>query len=220
MTRKRKPRSRRTRANGHRPEAPASEQPAGDEQQSVAPEAPLPAEEPTELEAATAEDLALETDETGTFIAPQFATDESAGDGADEAADGGVALNSLQRLENDIQELHSRWADVESELATRYMEIASLEEDNSVQRAALQALQAEVDEGEIRERGLQAELQKALDVQLGDGRSGWEMRSDGSYVQLREADEGSQARQIRMAEKRLAEATRLRKRKSHAPPAE
>ena len=56
-----------------------------------------------------------------------------------------------------------------------------------------------------------------------DQRSAWEMRADGSYVQRqppgkrRDAEPGSQESLIRLAEKRLKTATRLRKRTSLTP---
>jgi polyphosphate kinase len=56
-----------------------------------------------------------------------------------------------------------------------------------------------------------------LDVEMADPRGAWDMQPDGSYVQRR-PDEGAKARHsqqtlIDRAEKRLKEATRLRKRK-------
>lgn len=63
--------------------------------------------------------------------------------------------------------------------------------------------------------GLRRELREILDVQLGDQRSAWDMRSDGSYVQRQPAGEapGSQQQLMRAAEGRYFEATRLRKRR-------
>jgi polyphosphate kinase len=71
---------------------------------------------------------------------------------------------------------------------------------------------------------LRAELRAMLDTQLDDRRSAWEMQPDGSYVQRREDEEAeadedapqalsSQETLIARAEKRLREATRLRRRK-------
>jgi polyphosphate kinase len=63
----------------------------------------------------------------------------------------------------------------------------------------------------------QEELRQVLEVQLEDPRGAWDMQSDGSYVQRRTVKEGkarhSQRMLIERAEKRLKEATRLRKRK-------
>ncbi|MHB8836867.1 MAG: polyphosphate kinase 1 [Candidatus Methylomirabilia bacterium] len=70
---------------------------------------------------------------------------------------------------------------------------------------------------------LRAELKALLDVQWNDRRSAWEMRADGTYVQRlppgkrRDAAPGSQETLIRLAEKRLKDATRLRKRTSQTP---
>ena len=70
---------------------------------------------------------------------------------------------------------------------------------------------------------LRAELKALLDVQWNDRRSAWEMRADGTYVQRqppgkrRDAEPGSQEALIRLAEKRLKTATRLRKRTSLTP---
>jgi polyphosphate kinase len=65
---------------------------------------------------------------------------------------------------------------------------------------------------------LRAELRAMLDAQLNDRRSGWEMQPDGSYVQRQpDADDptavSSQETLILRAEKRMREATRLRRRK-------
>ncbi len=61
---------------------------------------------------------------------------------------------------------------------------------------------------------LQAELRWFLDLQLGDQRGAWDMRPDGSYV-LRMATGAKHAQQqtIERAERRLREATRLKRRK-------
>jgi polyphosphate kinase len=61
------------------------------------------------------------------------------------------------------------------------------------------------------------ELERVLDVEMADPRGAWEMRPDGSYAQRR-PDQDTKARHsqqtlIDRAEKRLKEATRLRKRK-------
>ncbi|MDH3214085.1 MAG: polyphosphate kinase 1 [Myxococcales bacterium] len=63
----------------------------------------------------------------------------------------------------------------------------------------------------------QEELRRVLEVQLEDPRGAWDMQPDGSYVQRRPEKAGkarhSQRMLIDRAEKRLKEATRLRKRK-------
>jgi polyphosphate kinase len=63
----------------------------------------------------------------------------------------------------------------------------------------------------------QEELRRVLEVQLEDPRGAWDMQPDGSYVQRRPEKDGkarhSQRMLIDRAEKRLKEATRLRKRK-------
>jgi polyphosphate kinase len=62
---------------------------------------------------------------------------------------------------------------------------------------------------------LQAELRAVLDIQLGDQRSAWEMRPDGSYVQRNggPGSRGAQQLTLERSEKRLKEATRLKRRK-------
>ena len=63
---------------------------------------------------------------------------------------------------------------------------------------------------------LRAELRSILDLHLADDRSAWDMQPDGSYVQRRgeEPDApGCQQRLIALAEERLREAKRLRRRK-------
>jgi polyphosphate kinase len=67
----------------------------------------------------------------------------------------------------------------------------------------------------VEDPSLRAELRQILDLQLGDQRNAWEMRSDGSYVQ-RDGDAaavGSQQALVAAAEARHHEATRLRKRR-------
>jgi polyphosphate kinase len=70
---------------------------------------------------------------------------------------------------------------------------------------------------------LRAELKALLDIQWNDRRNAWEMHADGSYVQRQpagkrqHAEPGSQEVLIRSAEKRLKDATRLRKRTSQTP---
>jgi polyphosphate kinase len=63
----------------------------------------------------------------------------------------------------------------------------------------------------------QEELRRVLETQLEDPRGAWDMQPDGSYVQRRLHKDGkarhSQRMLIDRAEKRLKEATRLRKRK-------
>jgi polyphosphate kinase len=64
---------------------------------------------------------------------------------------------------------------------------------------------------------LQRELRNLLDIQLGDYRSAWEMRPDGSYMQRtpgkNKKSKGSQQQLMEHAEKRYKEATRLKRRK-------
>jgi polyphosphate kinase len=63
----------------------------------------------------------------------------------------------------------------------------------------------------------QEELRRVLEAQLEDPRGAWDMQPDGTYVQRRIEEEGKERHSQRMlidrAEKRLKEATRLRKRK-------
>jgi polyphosphate kinase len=70
----------------------------------------------------------------------------------------------------------------------------------------------------ITEPRLQQELRVLLDAQLGDARGGWDMAADGSYRQRGAAPGArhSQQQLIDRTEKRLREATRLRKRKVEA----
>ena len=67
----------------------------------------------------------------------------------------------------------------------------------------------------VEDPALRNELRLVLDLQLGDQRSAWDMRSDGSYVQRDGGEEaiGSQQALIAAAEHRHHEATRLRKRR-------
>ena len=64
---------------------------------------------------------------------------------------------------------------------------------------------------------LQERLRFLLDTQLGDRRSAWEMRPDGSYCQLlptsNEEEEGAQEQLIRWTERRYRQAAKVRKRK-------
>ncbi len=146
MTRKRTAKSRRPRANGTVAAATAKNDGESSDEEV------LPTKAVTVIDGAEADDdLAPETDETGTFAALEVAPED--------ASVGGIALTSLQRLEDDIQELHSRWAIVEGELANRDMEIARLEEDRSIQVAAFKAQQAELDEAQIREQDLLAKIE-------------------------------------------------------------
>ncbi len=65
-------------------------------------------------------------------------------------------------------------------------------------------------------RELRDELRKILDLQLNDQRSAWEMQSDGTYLQRTPTDntvKGTHERSIEMAQQRLAEELRLKKRK-------
>jgi polyphosphate kinase len=66
----------------------------------------------------------------------------------------------------------------------------------------------------IEDPRLQAELRAFLDLQLGDQRGAWDMQPDGSYVQ-RSAPGAKHAQQllIERTERRLREATRLKRRK-------
>ncbi len=69
-------------------------------------------------------------------------------------------------------------------------------------------------EGQI----LRRELRRIFDVQFADRRSAWELQADGSSVQLRVDDEGTERRgtheqAITLASRREREASRLRKRK-------
>jgi polyphosphate kinase len=66
----------------------------------------------------------------------------------------------------------------------------------------------------IEDPRLQAELRVALDTQLSDQRGAWDMLSDGSYVQRSGMGaKHSQQQMIERLERRLKEATRLRRRK-------
>ena len=68
----------------------------------------------------------------------------------------------------------------------------------------------------VEEPALREELRAILDAQLGDRRSAWDMRPDGSYLQRQPgngAAGGSQQALIASAEARHYEATRLRKRR-------
>jgi polyphosphate kinase len=61
---------------------------------------------------------------------------------------------------------------------------------------------------------LQAELRHLLDTQLADQRGAWDMQPDGSYVQRRgHGAKHSQVQMIERTERRLKDATRLRRRK-------
>jgi polyphosphate kinase len=61
---------------------------------------------------------------------------------------------------------------------------------------------------------LQAELRHTLDTQLSDQRGAWDMNSDGSYVQRNGMGaKHSQQQLIERTDRRLKEATRLRRRK-------
>jgi polyphosphate kinase len=65
---------------------------------------------------------------------------------------------------------------------------------------------------------LQAKLREILDIQLSDCRSSWEMQPDGSYIQCSSRSRadavGCQDKLIKKAEKRLADARRLVKKKN------
>ena len=69
----------------------------------------------------------------------------------------------------------------------------------------------------IEDPRLQAELRHILDTQLADQRGAWDMQPDGSYVQRTGAGaKHSQQQLIERTERRLKEATRLRRRKVQA----
>jgi polyphosphate kinase len=69
----------------------------------------------------------------------------------------------------------------------------------------------------IEDPRLQAELQFILDTQLSDQRGAWDMQPDGSYTQRAGAGaKHSQNQMIERTERRLKEATRLRRRKVQA----
>jgi polyphosphate kinase len=67
----------------------------------------------------------------------------------------------------------------------------------------------------VEQQALRKRLREILDVQLGDHRATWEMKSDGSYVQRttgrRRDKRSSQEKLIALAEKRLKAASRLGK---------
>ena len=66
----------------------------------------------------------------------------------------------------------------------------------------------------IEDPRLQAELRHILDTQLTDQRGAWDMQSDGSYIQRAGAGaKHSQLQAIERTERRLKDATRLRRRK-------
>jgi polyphosphate kinase len=66
---------------------------------------------------------------------------------------------------------------------------------------------------------LQAELRHVMDTQLSDQRGAWDMQSDGSYVQRTGMGaKHSQSQLIERTERRLKEATRLRRRKVQSTP--
>jgi polyphosphate kinase len=66
----------------------------------------------------------------------------------------------------------------------------------------------------IEDTRLQGELRFVLDSQLSDQRGAWDMQPDGSYVQRTGLNaKHSQVQQIERSERRLKEATRLRRRK-------
>jgi polyphosphate kinase len=69
----------------------------------------------------------------------------------------------------------------------------------------------------VEDTRLHAELRYILDTQLADQRGAWDMQADGSYV--RRTGQGakhSQQQLIERTERRLKEATRLRRRKVQA----
>jgi polyphosphate kinase len=64
---------------------------------------------------------------------------------------------------------------------------------------------------------LRTNLREILDIQLSNQRSGWDMQADGTYIQrkasVRAEQEGSQEILIQQADKRLADAQRMSKKK-------
>jgi polyphosphate kinase len=66
----------------------------------------------------------------------------------------------------------------------------------------------------IEDSRLQAELRHILDTQLSDQRGAWDMNPDGSYVKRSSSGaKHSQQSLIERTERRLKDATRLRRRK-------
>ena len=65
----------------------------------------------------------------------------------------------------------------------------------------------------IEDPRLQAELRCFLDIQLGDQRGAWDMQPDGAYVQRAGGGKHAQQQLIERTERRLREATRLKRRK-------
>ena len=66
----------------------------------------------------------------------------------------------------------------------------------------------------VEDARLQAELRHLLDTQLSDQRGAWDMQPDGSYVQRNGMGaKHSQLQMIERTDRRLREATRLRRRK-------
>jgi polyphosphate kinase len=71
----------------------------------------------------------------------------------------------------------------------------------------------------VEDARLQAELRHVMDTQLSDQRGAWDMQSDGSYLQRTGmAAKHSQSQLIERTERRLKEATRLRRRKVQSTP--
>ncbi len=71
----------------------------------------------------------------------------------------------------------------------------------------------------VEDSRLQAELRHVLDTQLSDQRGAWDMQGDGSYLQRTGMGaKHSQAQLIERTERRLKEATRLRRRKVQSTP--
>ena len=69
----------------------------------------------------------------------------------------------------------------------------------------------------IEDPRLQSELRFVLDTELSDQRGAWDMQPDGSYVQrIGMGAKHSQVQMIERTERRLKEATRLRRRKVQA----
>ncbi len=70
----------------------------------------------------------------------------------------------------------------------------------------------------VESQALRAQLRQFMELQLSDKVGAWELRQDGTYLPLtpqpRKGAEGCQEKLIKLAEKRLHEVQRLRKRKS------
>jgi polyphosphate kinase len=69
----------------------------------------------------------------------------------------------------------------------------------------------------VEDSGLRDQLRAFLDMQLNDRRGAWELRADGSYIQLQprnaEEDVASQTAMVDVVVRELKKATRLRTRR-------